>query len=124
MEILNNLYKDTALVLPHKIYDLYIREFTPQRDTGEKHEKYLGDESAAWDPDLALKMAKFVHFSDWPLPKPWLKADPAEMEKVAPVCIDDHAVEHVVGCREREIWLGFYEEFRRRRKDVCGFDPI
>lgn len=122
MEILNTLYRDTALVLPHKIYDLYTREFTPQRDTGENHERYLGDESARWDPDIALKTAKFIHFSDWPLPKPWLRADPELIDKVKPPCETDSATGQTTDCRDQEIWLGFYDDFKRRRSEVCGFD--
>ncbi|KAL6715628.1 hypothetical protein ACLMJK_006589 [Lecanora helva] len=126
MEILNNLYRDTALVLPHKIYDLYTREFTPHRDTGPKHEKYLGDEDAVWDPDVALRTAKFVHFSDWPLPKPWIKADDKLVEEVAPKCgFGDgggNGTDGARDCRERDIWLGFYGDFKKRRKEVCGLD--
>lgn len=123
MEILNTLYRDTALVLPHKIYDLYTREFTPQRDTGSNHEKYFGgDESAVWDPDAAVQRAKFIHFSDWPLPKPWIGADPKLVEEVAPPCVRNN--NSATDCRDREIWMGFYEDFRRRRKEVCGLEPI
>ena len=124
MEILNTLYRDTALVLPHKIYDVYTREFTPQRDTGENHEKYLGDESAQWNPDVALKMAKFIHFSDWPLPKPWINPDPALVERIKPPCTVDSATGEATDCRDRDIWLRFHEDFKRRRKEVCGLDPI
>jgi len=124
MEILNTLYRDAALVLPHKIYDLYTREFTLQRDTGANHERYLGDESARWDPDVAAETAKFIHFSDWPLPKPWLKADSALVDKIKPPCVNDDATDQEMHCREQQIWLGFYEDFRRRRKEVCGLDPV
>ena len=125
LEILNAVYGDTAIVLPHRIYDLYTREFTAQRDTGANHEKYLGDETEVWDPDVALQMAKFVHFSDWPLPKPWLKADQKLIEEITPPCIgDETAIGHARNCRERDIWLGFYEDFRWRRKDVCGWEPV
>ena len=64
MDILNNLYKDSGTILPHRPYDLLTGEFR-----GEEHKKYLGDEQAKWDPDAMYKEAKFLHFSDWPLPK-------------------------------------------------------
>ena len=64
MDILNNLYKDSGTILPHKPYDLLTGEFR-----GDEHKKYLGDEQATWDPDAMYKDAKFLHFSDWPLPK-------------------------------------------------------
>ena len=124
MEILNTLYRDSALILPHKIYDVYTREFTSQRDTGLHHEKYLGDESAQWDPDVALQTAKFIHFSDWPLPKPWLRADPALFNEIAPPCANDSVTGQEIDCRDRNIWLCFHEDFKRRRKEVCGLDPI
>ena len=123
MEILNALYRDSALILPHKIYDLYTREFTPQRNTGSKHEKYLGDESAQWDPDTALKTAKFIHFSDWPLPKPWIKPNATLFDEVKPPCVTDIA-SGGEDCRDRDIWLGFHEDFKRRRKEICGLDPV
>ena len=125
LEILNALYRDSAIVLPHRIYDLYTREFTPQRDTGANHEKYLGGDTGVWDPDVALQMAKFVHFSDWPLPKPWLVADQKLLDEITPPCVGNAtATEQTRDCRERDIWLGFYEDFRRRRKEVCGWDTI
>ncbi len=64
MDLLNNLYKDNALVLPHRPYDLLTGEFR-----GEEHSKYIGDDSKSWDPDYFYKECKFLHFSDWPLPK-------------------------------------------------------
>ena len=64
MDLLNNLYKDNALVLPHRPYDLLTGEFR-----GEEHSKYIGDDSKSWDPDAMFKECKFLHFSDWPLPK-------------------------------------------------------
>ena len=66
MDILNNLYKDSALVLPHRPYDLLTGEFR-----GTEHTKYTGDNDLKWDPDAIIKEAKFLHFSDWPLPKVW-----------------------------------------------------
>jgi hypothetical protein len=64
MEIVNNLYKDSALILPHRPYDLLTGEFR-----SDKHSDYLGSSEEAWDPDKAFKEAKFLHFSDWPVPK-------------------------------------------------------
>ena len=64
MDLLNNLYKDNALILPHRPYALLTGEFR-----GEEHSKYIGDDSKTWDPDYFYKECKFLHFSDWPLPK-------------------------------------------------------
>ena len=64
MEIMNNLYKDSCFILPHRPYDLLTGEFR-----SENHHHYLGNEEEPWDPDAVLKEAKFLHFSDWPRPK-------------------------------------------------------
>lgn len=65
MDILTTMYQDSAMVLPHRPYDLLTGEF---RGTGD-HQKYLGNSQQTWDPDAILKEAKYLHFSDWPLPK-------------------------------------------------------
>ena len=64
MDILTDVYKDAALVLPHRPYNLITGEFR-----GTEHSKYMGDPEQPWDPDKVLQEAKFVHFSDWPLQK-------------------------------------------------------
>ena len=64
MDILNTLYRDSAMILPHRRYDLLTGEFR-----GDDHQKYLQDPQQQWDPDAILKEAKYMHFSDWPLPK-------------------------------------------------------
>ena len=64
MDILNTLYQDSAMILPHRRYDLLTGEFR-----ADDHQKYLQDSQQKWDPDAILKETKFIHFSDWPLPK-------------------------------------------------------
>ena len=65
MEIVNNLYRDSALILPHRPYDLLTSEF---RNTGT-HKNYMGNDEERFDPDEILREAKYLHFSDWPVPK-------------------------------------------------------
>ena len=113
MEIVNELYNDTATVLDHRVYDLITGTFA-----GE-HQGYL-DEGQQWDPDAALETAKFLHFSDWPMPKPWIHADPQVVEQNRPSCLRSPTNDNKTDCRNRELWLGFYDDFRRRRKEVCG----
>lgn len=39
--------------------------------TGEvekDHRSYLREKQKEWDPDRILQEAKYLHFSDWPLP--------------------------------------------------------
>ncbi|KAL8980321.1 MAG: hypothetical protein Q9205_004559, partial [Flavoplaca limonia] len=65
MDIINNLYRDNALILPHRPYNLLTGEY---RNTGQ-HTAYMGSEEEPFDPEAVLKEAKFLHFSDWPVPK-------------------------------------------------------
>ncbi len=67
MEIVNTLYKDKALILPHRPYNLLTGEFAAKPEAD--HQNYLGDEEEQWDPDAVLQEAKYLHFSDWPMPK-------------------------------------------------------
>ena len=64
MDILTGLYKDSALILPHRPYNLLTAELR-----GTEHEKYMGDTRQNWDPDMIMRETKHLHFSDWPLPK-------------------------------------------------------
>jgi hypothetical protein len=113
MEIVNNLYKDNALILPHRPYDLLTGEFR-----SKEHVKYLGNEVEPWDPEKVLKEAKFLHFSDWPVSKPWI-SDTGNQQAKKPTCDTDPQTGKE-DCRAQEMWLGFYSDFARRRK-VCLF---
>lgn len=103
MEIINQLYGNSALILPHRKYDLLTRAFR------EDHKKsYLGNDIEEWDQEKVLAEAKFLHFSDWPVPKPWMP-DLGKRETYKPECIQDD-------CTARYLWLGFYSDFAQRRK--------
>ncbi|KAI9036774.1 nucleotide-diphospho-sugar transferase [Aspergillus affinis] len=80
-EIVNNLYRDSALILPHRPYDILTGEFRSKR-----HTDYLGNPLESWDPVAAFQEAKFLHFSDWPFPKSWIAASPATVEEKQPTC--------------------------------------
>ncbi len=67
MEIVNTLYRDSALLLPHRPYNLLTGEF--RNIEPNTHDKYLGNDEEQWDPQAAYEEAKFLHFSDWPYPK-------------------------------------------------------
>lgn len=64
MEIVNDLYRDSAIILPHRPYDLLTGEFR-----GKNHAAYLGNPLEGWDPYAILNETKYLHFSDWPVPK-------------------------------------------------------
>ena len=112
MEIMNKLYENSAMVLPHRDYAMLTAEFR-----NENHRDYLGSEEA-WDPMAVLDAAKYVHFSDWPVPKPWVRVDDevqALREEYQPDCVE---VDGREDCAVREIWNKLYDDFAKR-KEVC-----
>lgn len=115
MEIVNNLYGSDCIIIPHRKYDLLTGEFR-----SKEHRKYLGSEEETWDPQKVFDEAKFVHFSDWPLPKPWLPHEKAQEEKIQPEC---RTTDTGQDYRDREIWLSLYADFARRR-NLCDIQPI
>lgn len=108
MEIVNELYGDDWIVIPHRRYALLTGEFRAR-----EHHRYLGSKEEIWDPKQVIDEAKFIHFSDWPLPKPWLTYDEGKVQEMQPECQD---VDHHHDCRDREIWLGLYRSFKERRQ--------
>jgi len=66
MDIMNDLYLGSAVVLPHREYDLLTGEF--RKDPGD-HANYLGNKDDQWVTKDVLATAKFLHFSDYPIPK-------------------------------------------------------
>ncbi|KAK1501224.1 glucose N-acetyltransferase [Colletotrichum tamarilloi] len=116
MELVNELYQDSAMVLPHRPYDLLTGEFSK-----DNHQWYLGSDEEAWDPVAAYNEAKLLHFSDWPLPKPWLDAPENLVREREPKCVA--MMDGLGSCAARDIWRGIYEEFRERRKRVCDTSP-
>ncbi|KAI9172356.1 glucose N-acetyltransferase [Paramyrothecium foliicola] len=105
MEVMNTLYLDSAMVLPHRPYNLITSEFRAAH-----HSRYLGSEKMNWNPVNIFNEAKFLHFSDWPVPKPWIKDEKVQF-KMQPDCPEDKK-----RCPSRDLWHGFYNEFRERRK--------
>ncbi|KAJ5781986.1 CAZyme family GT8 [Penicillium psychrosexuale] len=115
MEIMNKLYGVSALVVPHRPYTLLTGEFR-----SNNHEAYLGNTDELWDAEKILKDAKYLHFSDWPVPKPWVAATRDVINKTQPPCEINPATSQQDDCRLREIWLGIYKDFMARRLGVCG----
>lgn len=64
MDILNAEDLKSAMVLPHRPYDLVTGEFRYK-----SHTAYLGNEHEVWDPEVVLQEAKYLHFSNWPIRK-------------------------------------------------------
>lgn len=113
MEVVNTLYRDQAMVLPHRPYLMLTREFW--QDPSD-HAKYLGTDKEKWDPVAAFDEVKYIHFSDFPLPKPWHDMSDESREEWQPKCQQYAGIEI---CKEREIWNGIHEDFKERRKHVC-----
>ena len=71
MDVMNDLEKNRCLVLPSH-YDFLSGEL---RNTD--HSAYLGNARLAWNATAELAKAAYVHFSDFPVPKPWLSSNEA-----------------------------------------------
>lgn len=113
MEILNQRYGDSAMVIPHKEYGLITSEFRTK-----DHKNFLGIEKD-WIPDKVMAESRFVHFSDSPLPKPWVMWPQEQLAELQPKCDNNPGTPEESGCRDRELWKEIYDHFRRKRKDVC-----
>lgn len=116
MEIVNHLYRTNALVLPHRPYDMLSGEF---RGTNN-HTRYLGSDVERWDPVAAYHEAKLVHFSDWPLPKPWLAMPEAKRVKMQPDCVVVDEEDGREDCAARVIWNSLYTDFKAKLKVSTG----
>ena len=114
MEIVNDLYKDNCFIVPHRPYDLLSGEF---RHEVNEHKKYLGSDEEPWDAKKAIEEAKFLHFSDWPYPKPWIDPGQGTTDQRKPQCHDGD-------CSDQEVWLWLYSDFRARRDKVCKMAPM
>ncbi|KAB8255431.1 nucleotide-diphospho-sugar transferase [Aspergillus pseudonomiae] len=116
MEVLNHLFRDSAMILPHRRYALLTGEFR-----GKNHDRYLSeDKDAKWNAMAEVSRAYLVHFSDWPLPKPWLPHSDTQWEAALPDCGDDNVeMDDRPDCADRFMWMGFYEDYYQDRKDIC-----
>ncbi|KAI4764762.1 nucleotide-diphospho-sugar transferase [Aureobasidium sp. EXF-3400] len=113
MEIVNDLYGDECLVLPYQKYNLITGEFR-----NNLHHRYLGSVTDRWDARRALKEAKYLHFSDWPYPKPWSEYSHIMHDEWQPAC--EITLEGEEDCSSRDVWDELYDEFLSRRQRVCG----
>lgn len=66
-DIINRLYNKSATILPHRGLALLTREFRRLRK--EDHSNWLGNPEEDWVVDQVMREVKYIHFSDWPLPK-------------------------------------------------------
>jgi hypothetical protein len=109
MEIMNDLYGRDCLILPHRRYALLTGEFR-----NKDHRKYMESATKVWDSQEILREAKFLHFTDWPYPKPWIAGSEDIRMEIQPACLNTTSGE--VDCSDREVWNDFYREYRDRRE--------
>jgi hypothetical protein len=106
MDIVSDMFKDHALIIPHRPYNLLTGEFR-----NREHTNYLGvgddEEKEKWNSDAIFTEAKYVHFSDWPYPKPWIEPLNRIPTERPPKCEPDD-------CRDQEVWLGLHKDFKER----------
>lgn len=117
MELLNTRYINNAITIPHRPFAMVTGEL--RRKGSRNHTHYLGNSNELWDAELAIKEAKLVHFSDWPLPKPWIMWPNSLMREIRPECEINSGTPEEEGCENRKIWMSLYDDFRKRRKEVC-----
>ncbi|THY71293.1 nucleotide-diphospho-sugar transferase [Aureobasidium pullulans] len=113
MEIMNKLYSQNCLILPHRRYDLVTGEFR-----SKEHDRYLGSSNEVWDARKVLEEVSYLHFSDWPYPKPWSEYSDVTHAKLQPPCQESFQGEE--DCSTRDVWNEIYLDFMQRRQEVCG----
>ncbi|OLN95505.1 Glucose N-acetyltransferase 1-like protein 2 [Colletotrichum chlorophyti] len=115
MEVINNMFKDSAMILPHRRLALLTGEFRAQ-----DHSKYLApDDNEEWDATKEAMKSYLIHFSDWPLPKPWLPHSEQQWEAALPECPTDVFKRKQRQCADRSAWVGFYEDYSREVAEQC-----
>ncbi|KAH7263662.1 nucleotide-diphospho-sugar transferase [Fusarium tricinctum] len=115
MEIVNQLYRDSALMFPHRRYALLSGEFC-----NDNHTLHLGSGIEVWDPVSVYSEAKLIHFSDWPLPKPWKPIAEEKRLEVQPNCT--RTADGMEDCTGRTIWNRLYTDFSAKRKEICDHE--
>ncbi|KAJ3512486.1 hypothetical protein NLJ89_g3493 [Agrocybe chaxingu] len=112
MEVVNALSASSALILPHRRYALLTGEFRCSN-----HTRYLAEEGpeAEWDPSIELSQAFYIHFSDWPFPKPWIRATEDQIEKFQPECDPKEKTK----CWNRQHWQSVYDLYHAIQDEVC-----
>ncbi|KAL0941332.1 glucose n-acetyltransferase [Colletotrichum truncatum] len=116
MEVINHMFRDSAMILPHRRLALLTGEFR-----AKDHSKYLApDEDEEWNAMAEVSRSYLVHFSDWPLPKPWISRSKQQWEASLPECPNDAVEkEDQPRCANRVMWTGFYEDYDKEKSEQC-----
>ncbi|KAI9157882.1 Glucose N-acetyltransferase 1 [Paramyrothecium foliicola] len=116
MEVINHMFKDSAMILPHRRLALLSGEFR-----SNDHSKYLApNDDEEWNAMGEVSRSVLVHFSDWPLPKPWLPRTEAQWQQALPECReDDVGTADRPPCDNRMMWTGFYRDYDMYKEKFC-----
>ncbi|EXA34691.1 hypothetical protein FOVG_14108 [Fusarium oxysporum f. sp. pisi HDV247] len=117
MEVINHMFRDSAMILPHRRLALLTGEFR-----AKNHSQYLApDEDEEWNAMAEVSRASLVHFSDWPLPKPWKHRTSKQWSDALPDCPKNEPNrDDRPKCADRVMWTGFYEDYDRLKDQECG----
>ncbi|KAL2074131.1 hypothetical protein VTL71DRAFT_7909 [Oculimacula yallundae] len=113
LSIAEKLYSRKTLKIPQRPYHLMTGELRLQ-----DHSKYLGS-GQNWDAQEALQKSKMLHFSDWPIPRPWDGAPQAMLNKYMPKCLKSEWF-GATDCQDRMAWMQLYADYAAKRKGFCG----
>ncbi|KAF7556556.1 hypothetical protein G7Z17_g1367 [Cylindrodendrum hubeiense] len=118
MEIINRMFGKSAMILPHRRLALLSGELR-----ATNHSKYLApDVGEEWNAMGEISRAYLVHFSDWPLPKPWKRRTKKQWEAALPICPDDDVeTADRPRCADRFMWSGLYEDYDDGKERYCKF---
>ncbi|KAL7940825.1 glycosyltransferase family 8 protein [Trichoderma barbatum] len=121
MEVMNELFKDSAMILPHRRLALLTGEFR-----NKNHYKYLApDEDEEWNALVEADRAYLVHFSDWPLPKPWRPHTEAQWQTALPECPDEDIKKpDRLRCADRFVWTRFYTDYDNDKRTYCDLNSV
>lgn len=121
LSILETLFYGQIIKIPQRPFALLAGEYRQK-----SHVHYIGNRwPKKWDPDSMLREARILHFSDHPIPKPWIKASQVLLNKNMPNCGRSEWF-GASNCRDRAVWFKLYRDYADMRKAVCGtsFDVV
>lgn len=117
MEVLNQMFHDSAMILPHRRLALLTGEFRKK-----DHSNYLApDEDEEWNAMAEASRSVLVHFSDWPLPKPWKHRTRKQFESIMPECLEeDVETADKPRCADQMIWTSFYTDYDEAKESLIA----
>lgn len=115
-----SLFAPSALILPHQVYMFPVSELRTSDHSpffGSFPSSSLTTTTPTWDIESILSSAAVIHFLDNPFPKPWIMWPREMLAEEMPICEGEDGKREA--CQNKERWFGLYDDFRKRRKDVC-----